>query len=164
MPSYERVYLDACVYLALLKGEAGRVDTSRGLLRDGQDGSFKVYASTLLYAEVCGHGDVRAAADAEAVDRKVSAFFEHGFIRWVEVDLSIARDARRVSRTQHLRGADAIHLASAIRTSCDVLMSWNKNDFAVGTTVQGVDLREPHLFGQGRLDDESTDGSDDGTA
>lgn len=156
MPDYQRLYLDADVYLALIKGEVGRVEVARALLRDGQDGRFEVYASTLLYAEVCGHGEVRAAANAQAVDERVSAFFEHGFIRWVEVDLSIARDARQVSRGQRLRGADAIHLASAIRTSCDVLMSWNKNDFAVGTTVEGVELREPHLFGQGQLDDEST--------
>lgn len=157
MPEYQRLYLDADVYLALIKGEAGRVDVARALLRDGQDGRFEVYASTLLYAEVCGHGEIRAAADAQAVDKRVSAFFEHGFIRWVEVDLSIARDARRVSRGQRLRGADAIHLASAIRTSCDVLMTWNKNDFSIGTVVGGVELREPFLFGQGRLDDDATD-------
>lgn len=153
MPDYRRLYLDADVYLGLIKGEQGRVDIARSLLRDAQDKRFVVVASTLIYAEVCGHGDVRAAVDLVEVDRKVSAFFEHGFIQWVEVDLSIARDARRLSREHRLRGADAIHLASAIRASCDVLMTWNKNDFPVGENVLGVAVREPFLFGQGNLDD-----------
>jgi hypothetical protein len=82
VPDYQRIYFDADVYLALIKGEEGRVDIARGLLRRGQDRRFVVVASTLIYAEVCGHGDVRAAVDAAAVDQKISTFFEHGsFIR-----------------------------------------------------------------------------------
>lgn len=99
-------------------------------------------------------GEVRAAVDQADVDQRVSAFFEYGFIQWVDVDLVIAREARRLSRAYRLRGADAIHLASAIRASCDVLMTWNKNDFPVGQHVDGVDIREPFLFGQGNLEDE----------
>lgn len=154
MPDYERLYLDADVYLGLIKGETERVEVARGLLRGGQDKRFVVVASTLLYAEVCGHGEVRAAADQAAVDQKVTAFFEHGFIQWIEVDLVVAREARRLSREYRLRGADAIHLASAIRASCDVLMTWNKNDFPIGQTVEGVDVRVPFLFGQATLEDE----------
>lgn len=154
MPEYKRLYLDADVYLALIKGEAGRVEIARTLLRGGQHGQFRVVASTLLYAEVCGHGEVRAANNQAAVDQKVSAFFEHGFIEWVEVDLVVAREARRLSRTQRLRGADAIHLASAIRARCDVLMTWNKNDFPIGQRVEDVEVREPFLFGQSTIEDE----------
>lgn len=154
VPDYTRLYLDADVYLGLIKGEPGRVDIARALLRGGQEKRFVVVASTLLYAEVCGHGEVRAAGDQAAADQKVSAFFEHGFIQWVEVDLTLARQARKLSRAHRLRGADAIHLASAIRASCDVLMTWNKNDFPIGQTVDGVDVREPFLFGQATLEDE----------
>ena len=97
MPDYQRVYLDADVYLALIKGEENRVEIARSLLRDGEERRFTVVASTLIYAEVCGHGEVRAARNAAEVDAKVSAFFEHGFIQWVEVDLVVARQARRLS-------------------------------------------------------------------
>lgn len=84
----------------------------------------------------------------------MSAFFEHGFIQWVDVDLVVAREARRLSRVHRLRGADAIHLASAIRATCDVLMTWNKKDFPIGQTVDGVEIRDPFLFGQATFDDE----------
>lgn len=70
VPEYQRVYLDADVYLGLIKAEQGRVETARGLLRDGQEGRFSVVASTLIYAEVCGHGHVRAAHDAATVDER----------------------------------------------------------------------------------------------
>lgn len=159
MPDYQRIYLDADVYLALIKGEVARVDIARSLLRDGQEKRFAIVASTLVYAEVCGHGDVRSANDVALVDAKVSAFFEHGFIQWVEVDLVVAREARRLSREHRLRGADAIHLASAVRASCQLLMTWNKNDFPIGRTVEGVEVREPFLFGQRRLDDQLPDDS-----
>lgn len=88
------------------------------------------------------------------MDRKVSAFFEHGFIHWVEVDLVIAREARRLSCAHRLRGADAIHLASAIRATCDALMTWNKKDFPIGQTVEGVEVRVPSVFGQASIEDE----------
>lgn len=147
-----RIYLDAVVYLALIKGEAGRLPIARSLLRGGEQKRFEVVASTLIYAEVCGHGDVRSAPDAEAVDAKVSAFFELGFIQWVEVDLVLARQARRLSRELGLRGADAVHMASAIRASCDVLMTWDTG-FPLGKTVDAVKVREPFVFGQLTLDD-----------
>lgn len=153
VPDYKHLYLDADVYLGLIKGEPGRVDIARSLLGDTQAGRFVVMASTLIYAKVCGHGDVRAPQDFKAVDEKISAFFEHGFIRWIEVDLVLAREARRYSRDYGLRGSDAIHLASAVRGPCDVLMTWNKNDFPIGETVDGVEIREPFLFGQAKLED-----------
>lgn len=157
MIKYRRVYLDADVYLGLIKGEEGRVETARHLLKGGQDEHFSVVASTLLYAEVCGHGDVRAARDWNTVDAKVNAFLEHGFIQWVEVDLVVARKARELSREYGLRGQDAIHLASAVRASCDVLMTWNKKDFPIGKTVHGVDVCEPFRFGQLTLGDNTSD-------
>lgn len=48
VPDYKRIYLDADVYLGLIKGETGRVDVARGVLRGGQDKRFAVVASTLL--------------------------------------------------------------------------------------------------------------------
>lgn len=153
VPDYQRLYLDADVYLGLIKGEADRVDVARSLLRDGQDKRFGIVASTLIYAEVCGHGDVRAAPDAGrgSEGQRVLRARIHPVGR---SDLVIAREARRLSREHRLRGPDAIHLASAIRASCDVLMTWNKNDFPVGQTVEGVEVRAPFQFGQASLADE----------
>lgn len=150
MPELPRFYLDSNVYLAWLRGEEGRVETARELLTAGQENRLAIVASTLVYAEVCGHGEVRAA-EADEVDAKIRAFFEHGFLRWMEVDLPTARQARTLSRQLGLRGADAIHLASAIRGRAAKFMTWDAKDFPIGQTVEGVQVQQPEAHGQGTL-------------
>lgn len=150
MPETPRFYLDSNVYLAWLRGEAGRVDTARELLTAGEEHRIVIVASTLIYAEVCGHGEVRSDA-AEEVDAKIRTFFERGFLHWVEVDLPTVRLARTLSRQHGLRGADAVHLASAIRGRASRFMTWDTKDFPIGQTVDGVQVQEPESYGQGTL-------------
>jgi predicted nucleic acid-binding protein len=150
VPDPPRFYLDANVYLAWLRGEEGRVETARELLTAGESRRLTIVASTLLYAEVCGHGEVRSAT-AEDVDAKIRTFFEHGFLRWVEVDLPTARHARILSRAYGLRGADAIHLASAIRGKAERFMTWDSKDFPIGQVIDGLTVQEPEVYGQGTL-------------
>jgi predicted nucleic acid-binding protein len=150
VPEVPRVYLDSNVYLAWIRGEQGRVETARELLTAGEEHRLTIIASTLVYAEVCGHGEVRSPA-AEEVDAKIRAFFERGFLRWVEVDLPTARHARTLSRAHGLRGADAIHLASAIRGRAERFMTWDGKDFPIGQRVDGVEIQEPVAYGQGTL-------------
>lgn len=33
-------------------------------------------------------------------------------------------------------------------------MTWNKNDFPIGHTVEGVEVRTPSAFGQATIEDE----------
>lgn len=150
MPEPPRFYLDANVYLAWLRAEEGRVDTARELLTAAEAHRLTIVASTLIYAEVCGHGEVRSS-DAEGVDAKIRTFFERGFLRWVEVDLPAARHARTLSRQLGLRGADAIHLSSAIRGKAERFMTWDTTDFPIGQIVDGVTIQEPEAHGQGTL-------------
>lgn len=79
------------------------------------------------------------------VDLMVDAFFHHKFIHWVEVDLPVARHARKLSRLRGLRGPDAIHIASAIRAKCQYLMTWDKG-FPLGHEVEGVLVRQPFPY------------------
>ena len=144
-----RVYLDANVYLAWLRGEEGRVETARELLTAGEEERMIIVASTLIYAEVCGHGEVRNP-ELEEINEKISAFFERGFIKWIEVDLPTSREARGLSLKFGLRGADAIHLASAIRGRAKTFMTWD-TDFPIGQDIDGIAIREPAPLGQGTL-------------
>jgi len=150
VPEPPRFYLDSNVYLAWLRGENGRVDTARELLTAGEEHRLTIVASTLVYAEVCGHGEVRSP-DADEVDAKIRTFFERGFLRWVEVDLPTARHARMLSRAHGLRGADAIHLSSAIRGKAERFMTWDTKDFPIGRVIEGVAVQEPEAYGQGTL-------------
>ena len=69
--------------------------------------------------------DLRFTPEENAFRKEVRTFFERGFLRWVEVDLPTARHARILSREHGLRGADAIHLASAIRGRTERFVTWD---------------------------------------
>ncbi len=137
-----RVYLDTGVYIAVIKQEEGRVEASRRAIEEGEAGRSVLMASPLVLAELCGHGEVRAAQDVTQVDKIVNDFFRHPFVHWVELDVPLAYEARVLSRRYRLRGSDAVHLASAIRTKCDALMTWDRG-FPIGETVEGVRVMEP---------------------
>jgi len=130
-----------------------RLSVSKALLERAQVGDYELYASTFVYAEVGGNQLIREGQvkDSSAATGTVSDFFEQRLIRYVDVDFLVAQAAVKISREHGLRGPDAVHLASAIRARCDVFMTWNSKDFGrlYGNRVDGVLLREPHLWGQG---------------
>jgi predicted nucleic acid-binding protein len=66
----------------------------------------------------------------------------------------IARKVADLSRNYHLRGADAVHLASAIRLNTSFLMS-NDNGFqhARNQPIEGVTVVTPQILWQETLDD-----------
>lgn len=145
MPSYERIYLDTSVYLALIKGEEGRVDTARDILEDARRGALTVVASTFVAAEIIrskGSGSPLRRADEAKIDR----YLFHQFITWVELDLLLAMDARRLAGNVGLQPADAVHLASAVRGECEYLFRWDDR-FKQGT-YEGVVVRDPFWDGQ----------------
>jgi predicted nucleic acid-binding protein len=145
---YERPYLDSGVYISAIKGPEREppnwAETSQAILQLAEEGSFQVCASTLVQAEVIkGPGDERMLSEHE--EAIISGYLEREFITWLDVDLLIARHARRLSRSLGLKPADAIHVATAIRANCDQLLTWDPGIHKEGRTIEGVYLCEPHL-------------------
>lgn len=67
-----------------------------------------------------------------AVVQQVRGWFTAPSTEWADVDRFLARDAGQLAKTWHpkradkkkrLRGADATHLAAAVRLGCDYLMT-----------------------------------------
>jgi predicted nucleic acid-binding protein len=143
-----RVYLDADVFVSVLKAEDDR-ENCREALEAAQRGDIQLVASRLLLVEVgrwAGDRPGQASAD-ELIER----FLEATRTEWVEVDIMVAREARRLSWELHLRSADAIHLATAVRRGADYFMS-HDTGYPLGQTVDGVDVREPSIVWQPTLD------------
>jgi len=145
-----RFYLDSNAYLAWLRSEVGRVDTARELLTAGEEHRMTIVAITLVYAEVCGHREVRSSG-ADGVEMKIRTFFERGFLRRIEVDLPTARHAGALSCAYGLGGADAIHLSSGIQGKAERFMTWERKDFSIGRVIHRAALQEPETYGQGTL-------------
>jgi len=142
------IYLDSDVYLDwLLKRSVPHRDTgeprwqSAVLMIDATgDGRARLAASALIEAEVACQGDVRTG------DRRVRAemreLFQAPATLWTDVDRFLVRDAIDLAAKYGMRGADATHLAAAIRLECDYLMS-HDGKFPFGQTVQGVQVIRP---------------------
>jgi predicted nucleic acid-binding protein len=58
-------------------------------------------------------------------ERVIDSYFQHEYITLVELDVGVARDARRLARAHRLKPADAVHLASAIKGDADQLLRWD---------------------------------------
>lgn len=142
---YSRPYLDSSVYIAAIKGEEDRAETAQAILEEARKGTIQVVGSTFVIAEV-----IRAKGQpqplSEEDEEKIDAYVFHDFITWVEVDVTLALEARKLARAYGLRPGDAVHLASAIRGEADQVLRWD-GKWPEGE-YEGVVVCDPHWTGQ----------------
>jgi predicted nucleic acid-binding protein len=132
MADVRRVYIDSCGFIDMVKTNIGKsLDTEREydvwflkrLLEAARDKEIEIYTSTLTIAE-CTHG-----GDGEISDRIKSTFSllltSGQYVRLVQPTPFIATDARdlRWKYVISLKGADSIHVASAIDRKCEELLT-----------------------------------------
>ena len=157
---YERPYLDSSVFIAWLKGEISKgVDRKRiaaHILRNAELGAFRICISALTLAEVHKKRGHEQLTDDERTE--ILRFFEHDYIDVVSVDRMIGEQAHGFCREYGLSPADAIHLACALRASCDCLLSWDN----VLNDVDHPHIRceEPKILGQLEFGLEPDDGDE----
>ena len=151
------VYPDACIFINVIKKEAGLWGESLKVLLAAERGDIRLAASTFLLAELNGwKGDVDQAERDDTVGR----FLEGVNTTWSEVDFLTVRVATDLSERYHLRGADAVHLATAIRLGCDYFMT-RDTDFPRGTEIDGVKIRRPSIVWDPTVDDVLVDSEAD---
>lgn len=145
---FTRPYLDTSVYIAAIKGEEGRADIAKRILNDARGGSLQIVGSTFVIAEVLrGRGE--ATPLSAELERIIDEYVFHDYITWVEVDVPLALEARRLARQHGLKPPDAIHLASAVRGEADQLLRWDdKFRLKESETYGSVVVCEPHLTGR----------------
>ena len=112
MPSH--YYWDACVFLAFLKREEGRIEIVREMLRRGELGELVIVTSSFTPAEVVHvKGRDRITSD---IEQAIDDLFSYDFIRMMDVTRKVSEHARKLMwKYSHLRPKDAVHLASAIQ-------------------------------------------------
>ena len=148
------------MYISVIKRDpeviagAPRWKIARSMFSAAQRGDLTILASTLVQAEVTGHGDVRGASQMSETHQLVNDWFLSDFIEWCDVDRLITRRVAGLSHTYGLRGADAVHLATAIRLRADYLMT-NDNGFkrTWDQDIDGVKVIKPKVMWQETLDD-----------
>lgn len=120
-------YFDASALVKLIVDEAG--SEVAAAIWDGCDAAF---ASRLAYPEVCAalaaagrRGDLSPEDMAEC-EHRWQQFWAS--IRPVEFSARVAQSAGHLARHQRLRGADAVHLASALAVNSPdlVVAVWDR--------------------------------------
>lgn len=113
------------------------------------DDGVTLAASSLIDAEVSCAGAVRDGG--QAIVQQVRGWFTAASTEWADVDRFLARDAAQLAKDWHteradkkkrLGGADATHLAAAVRLGCDYLMTHDEG-FPLGHTVNRVQVARP---------------------
>lgn len=141
--AYLKPYADSSLFIAWLKGEViGGVDrksAADGVLRGAERGDYVISTSALTLAEV--HKLRTGSALPEDDDDRIIHYFEHAFFEIIDVDRRIGEHANRLCRIHSIYPNDAIHLASALRAGCDVLLAWD-NRFA-RVREPGIRVIEP---------------------
>ncbi len=135
---YVKPYFDSAVFISWLKDvdEGPFADGTRGdrhpisdhVLQGAENGGYPIITSYLTMAEVFKKkGDGNPALNDDQNGRIVK-YFENTWIQWVPVERLIGEDANALLvrfRKEKLRPCDAIHLASALRAHCEVLLTWD---------------------------------------
>lgn len=129
--SPRRIYFDANIFLAYVGNEEGRADRVQTLLDEGRRGEIEIVTSVLSIAEVAYGAHERDHGLTEAGEDAIEQLWTPGSpITLVDVSQAVTRHARKMIRrakTQNLsglRGADAIHLATAHMFGCDVIFTY----------------------------------------
>jgi len=129
-----RVYIDTCCLIDLVKVEIGGGNDQdkendvwhvKKLMEANRDGEVLLYTSTITIAE-CRHAGT--SPPSEAVKSQFVRLLTSGqYLRLVQMTPFIAQDARDLSWNHgiHLKGADSIHVASAIEMKCEEMLTSN---------------------------------------
>ncbi|WP_157170706.1 PIN domain-containing protein [Nocardia araoensis] len=155
------VYLDACVFLDLivknendLHRDTGEVrwKSARLVLDAVEAGKIRLAASALLEAEVLANGATRRRLrTSEKVVAGLRAWFTSPETRWTDVDRFLASDAAKIAAScegmsadagMSLRGADAVHVAAAVRLKADYLMT-HDGGYPIGHKVEDTQIIRP---------------------
>lgn len=126
-----KVYIDSCGFIDMAKHKIGKnIGTGREndvwylkkILEAAKNGDIEVYTSTLTVAE-CTHADGDISEDVKNLFRAILTSGQ--YVRLVQPDQFVAEDARDL-RWKHdisLKGADGIHVASALSMGCKELIT-----------------------------------------
>jgi hypothetical protein len=115
------IYFDSSALVKLLISEEGSE-----LAEELWDGCDAAVSSRLAYPEVCAA--LAAAERNEFFSRKEISHAESTWelywdaMRLIELNSQVTKDAGAIARSSMLRGADSVHLASALAVGLDDLI------------------------------------------
>ncbi len=122
MPSTKSVlrrYWDAFCFIAILNNESEAGDCAR-IVEDAKEGRTEIIISPLVQVEVVRPRSAPVPLSPDVAE-KVRGFFENDYIKWRTIDRAIGDRAQSLCWRHGLHPRDALHVAVAIDSQCDLL-------------------------------------------
>jgi predicted nucleic acid-binding protein len=160
---YKRPYLDSSVFISWVNNETDVGGTDRkaiadDILKAARDGLCQICTSTLTIAEA--HKLRNGPRLDEENGTRLLEFFESDFILYVDLERRVAEHAHRLCSEHGIYPCDGVHLASAIKAKCDVLLAWDTRFERV--TLPDIAVEHPQfLVGQLSLSGEAATEGDE---
>ena len=148
-----RRYWDASCFIALLSDEPDASICER-IIEEAKERQTEICVSPIVQLEVIRPKGAPRPLPKGMRD-KVRAFFENDYIQFRVVDRKIANDAQELCWDYPLHPRDAVHLAVAIASKCDLLETSDDRLLRLDQTIPSTSLRicKPGAIGQSDLFD-----------
>lgn len=150
-----RRYWDACCFIAAMNTRETHHVACNNILKDASLGKVDIVVSALTLAEVVrpkGYGNPLPQEKAQLI----KAFFENDYIKMRTVDRVIAEAARDLCWAHPIHPRDAIHIATARDTQCDVFETTDNRLLKQASQIADLQIRLPQWTGQLKLPDGPT--------
>lgn len=118
-----RRYWDSTCFLSILNGEE-EAGVCEGILAAARAGGTTIVVSPLSQLEVIRRKGSPAPVPLEQRDT-IQQWFENDYIRCQEIGREVSATAQGYCWDLNVRPRDAIHIAVAVRTHCDLLETLN---------------------------------------
>jgi predicted nucleic acid-binding protein len=153
---YKQPYVESSVFVAFIKGEVTQgpnhdQDAKKifdSIIDAAKAGMFPIVTSALTIAEVFKNMKNPPLTDQQNEDLR--PYFREDYIQIVEIDRDVGDRANELCRTlqaevgfKAMRPNDAIHIASAERAECDVVLAWDPDFISQKLRLSTVRLENP---------------------
>jgi predicted nucleic acid-binding protein len=152
MADNPRLYLDSCCFIDMVKVDIGRTVTNdrqsdvwylKQITQANRDGEIDVFTSVITIAECTHAGDGYISPQVRTSFQ--SLLMSGQYVRLVQPTPFIATDARDLKWVHGIsvRGADAIHIASALDRKCEEFITTDDQakKLAAKATLLALGLR-----------------------
>lgn len=138
-------YWDSSCFLALIKGEKGRVEICEAINKAAFQGEHLIVTSTVAIAEVVRPFRKGPIEMTEEENAKIVAYFRNPYIRFVDLSPTLGHAARILQWRNNLHVRDSIHIASAVFAKANVIETYDPDMIKLDIkTIDGCPLiREP---------------------
>ncbi len=145
----KRRYWDACVFIALIAAEEGRVKAVQAISEAAQRGETEIVTSALTLAEVVKDREGSKPLREEDEDR-IRAYFEHEFITVVPFTRNLGEEARNLHWKENIEPWDAVHIVCARSAGADLMETYDRK--LLGLDDAPIEIVEPQWEGTLSMD------------